>query len=91
MKQLTIADRVRAVQRVDRGEGTPESLIAMAVVAALAAAVVWLFFDDRFGATWWMAIPLAALDRLFAGGYVVIKALDALDAARWRRAHETGE
>ena len=91
MLEPPFADRLRVVRRSDRGDAPPEVLITISVVAASAAVVAWLTFGDRFGAVWWMAIPLAAMAVLSAGVYVLIKAQDVVDAARRRRTHGTGE
>ena len=84
-----IADRVRSVQRSDRGDAPPEVLVTISIAAALAAAVVWLFYG-RFGALRWMAIPVGVIAVVSIAVYLLIKAQDGI-AAKRRRAHETGE
>ena len=91
MTMQTFMERLRAVRRSDRGDVPPEQLIMFAIVSGAAAAVAWFILGSRFGALRWMAVPLAAFAVLSIGIYLAIKGSDALAAARWRRAHETGE
>lgn len=93
MRRHTIVDRARSLPRSDRGDAPPEILVTASIVSALAAVAMWLMSTS---ASWsgfvrWGALGMGVFAVVFIGVYASIKAQDAIDAARWRRTHPTGE